>query len=310
MSYKPELLVTAASLEEISLLIEAGADAFVIGESRFGMRLPGEFSMDQIRAAKEIAGHKQVKIYVAVNNIMNNEVLESLDQYLKGLSDIGVDGLVFGDPSVVMAVRRLELQIPLHWNTEMTSTNYATANYWGKRGASRYVMARELNMEQIIDTREHTELQLQVQVHGMTNMYHSKRSLVQSYMDHQQTDNRIEDTSASRGLFLTEAERPGETYPIYEDSNGTHIMSSDDICMLETLNELMEVKIDSFKIEGLMKSPEYNAAVVNAYRKVIDTYLADPVNYQFEDEWLEPIKALQGENRELSFGFFFKEQVY
>jgi len=209
-----------------------------------------------------------------------------------------------------MAVRRIAPEMKLHWNAEMTSTNYSTANYWGKRGATRFVLARELNMEQIVEMKQHTDLEIQVQVHGMTNMYHSKRQLVQSYLDHRNDSNRLSDKSKERGLYLTESERPGETYPIYEDENGTHIMSSDDLCMLENLHELMDANIDSFKIEGMMKSTAYNEAVVKAYRLAIDTYAASPEQYEFQDEWLDPIKALQDDKRELSFGFFFKEQVY
>lgn len=310
MAYKPELLATAASIEELERLITAGADAFVIGEARYGMRLAGEFNKEMIAQAVKIAKPKGVRIYAALNNLMNNEAVDSLNAYVYSLAEAGVDAFVFGDPAVLMAARVHAPGMALHWNAEMTSTNYVTANYWGRRGATRYVLARELNMEQVIETASSTELEIQVQVHGMTNIYHSKRSLVDSYMEHQLEPDRLPQKDKDRGLYVMEAERQDERYPIYEDVNGTHIMSSDDICMVENLHELMEAGVSSFKIEGLMKSFEYNEIVVRSYRQAIDAYLADPAGYSFQEEWLEAIQEVQDPNRELSYGFFYKEQVY
>ncbi|WP_138752351.1 peptidase U32 family protein [Paenibacillus sinopodophylli] len=310
MAYKPELLATAASIEELEKLIAAGADAFVIGEARYGTRLAGEFNIQMIKEAIHLAKPKGVKIYAALNNLMDNEAAESLHTYVASLAEAGVDALVFGDPAVLMAARTHAPDMALHWNAEMTSTNYVTANYWGRRGATRYVLARELNMEQVVETTASTELEVQVQVHGMTNIYHSKRSLVENYLEHQSEPGRLPQKDKNRGLYVMEAERQDERYPIYEDLNGTHIMSSDDICMLENLHELMEAGVGSLKIEGIMKSIAYNETVVRSYRQAIDAYLADPAAYEFREEWLEAIGQIQDPNRELSYGFFYKEQVY
>ncbi|WP_139990928.1 peptidase U32 family protein [Paenibacillus paridis] len=310
MAYKPELLATAGSLEELERLIAAGADAFVIGEARYGMRLSGEFSKEMIAQAVEIAKPKGVRIYASLNNLMDNETADGLDDYVASLAEAGVDAIVFGDPAVLMAARQHAPGIALHWNAEMTSTNFVTAEYWGRRGATRFVLARELNMEQVIETAASTALETQVQVHGMTNIYHSKRSLVDSYMEHQSETDRLPRKDKDRGLYVMEAERQDERYPIFEDANGTHIMSSDDICMVENLHELMEAGVTSLKIEGIMKSIEYNETVVRAYRNAIDAYTANPDDYSFQEEWLEAIQQLQDPNRELSYGFFYKEQVY
>ncbi|MFD0618049.1 peptidase U32 family protein [Paenibacillus sp. GCM10027629] len=317
MSKKPELLVTAGSIPQLQKFIAAGADAVIIGEQKYGMRLPGEFKIENIREAVNIAKQAGVKIYVAVNNIMDNQLLEELPAYLAEVQQAGADAIVFGDPSVLMIVREAAPDLKLHWNAEMTSTNYRTAAYWAKRGAKRIVAARELNMEQVIEMKEHLpNMEVEVQVHGMTNIYHSKRNLVKSYMSHQNERNHAsedvhsQDVSKDRGLFLIEQERQDEKYPIYEDMNGTHIMSSDDICMIENIHELLEGQIDSLKIEGLMKSDVYNETVIRAYRQAIDAYIADPENYTFQDEWLEAIQQVQDPERELTFGFFFKEQVY
>lgn len=310
MTYKPELLATAATLEELERLMAAGADAFVIGEAKYGMRLAGEFDIGMIAEAVKLAKPKGVRIYAAMNNLMDNEALEGLPVYIAALSEAGVDAIVFGDPAVLMAARVHAPGIALHWNAEMTSTNYVTANYWGRRGATRYVLARELNMEQVAETVSNTELEVQVQVHGMTNIYHSKRSLVGSYMEHQDEPDRLPRMDMERSLYLMEAERMDERYPIFEDMNGTHMMSSDDICMIENLHELLEAGVYSLKVEGIMKSAAYNEIVIRAYRQAIDAYITDPAGYEFREEWLETIQAVQDPNRELSYGFFYKEQVY
>ena len=314
---KAELLCTASSLEELYRLADAGADAFIVGEAAFAMRMAGEFGIGSIREAAAAMKPRGIRIYAAVNNLIDNAMLPGLSSYIRELEQAGADAVVFGDPAVLMSVKSEAPGLGLHWNTEMTSTNYATANYWGRRGATRVVLARELNMEQILAFKQHCEIEVQVQVHGMTNIYHSKRNLVHSYLDHQEKSGRQAELQGEsdgpgkeRGLYLIETERPDERYPIYEDANGTHIMSADDICMLEGLHELLEGGVDAVKIEGLLKPVAYNEAVVRAYRQAMDAYYADPAGYAFRDEWLDPIQALQDPHRELSFGFFYKEQVY
>lgn len=310
MSYIPELLVTAASLEECEQLLEAGATALLIGEAKFGSRLAGQFNLEMIEQAVKLAHQKGAKLYVSMNNLIDNATVNELPSYISSINSFGVDAIVYGDPAVLMAAREHAPAMKLHWNAEMTSTNYATADYWARRGATRYVLARELNMEQIIEIKQNSKLEIQVQVHGMTAIYHSKRSLVQSYAEHHRQQADYAKLQQASGLYLMENDRPDERFPIFEDEYGTHIMSSDDICMLENLHELLEVKINSFKIEGILKSTEYNVAVVKAYRAVIDAYLADPENYTFDESLLDSIRELQDPGRELSFGFFFKEQVY
>jgi putative protease len=307
---KPELLVTAGSIQELRQLIGAGADAVCIGHARYGMRLPGGFDLEELRQAIEAAHSQAAKVYIMMNNIMQNEILAELPDYLKQLQIFGADAVVFGDPALLLAARQAEVSLPLHWNPEMTATNYASANYWAGKGAARVVVARELNMEQILDMKRNAVMEVQVQVHGMTNIFHSKRNMVSNYRAHQGQNYSTDQFALEQGLFLVEEERKDGKFPIFEDENGTHIMSSEDICMLENLHELMEGNIDSFKIEGLQKSVGYNEAVVRAYRKVIDVYMANPMEYNFDPAWLEPIEQLQPQDRPLSFGFFYKEQVY
>ncbi|MGG3456570.1 putative protease YhbU precursor [compost metagenome] len=311
MSKKPELLVPAGSLEELKRYFAAGADAAIIGEAKYGMRLPGEMTTRDIAAAVQVAREYGAKIYVSLNNLMTNALLDGLSDYVKQVAECGVDAIEFGDPSVLQTVRKVAPQLKLHWNAEMTSTNYATANYWGSKGASRVVLARELNMDEITAMPPSLNIEAEVQVHGMTNIYHSKRSLVQSYMTHQGRPVAPgSDLGLNRGLFLVEAERPDEKFPIFEDANGTHIMSSDDICILEDLHMLMASGVDSFKIETMLKSAAYNEIVITSYRKAIEAYFSDPEGYEFDESWMDAIREVQDPERELTFGFFYKEQVY
>lgn len=310
MKYNPELLVTAGDTMQVTKLIEAGATAILVGEAKYASRLTGEFTLDMIADVIADVHKRGAKLYVSMNNMMDNKTVALLPEYLKKLVELKVDAVVYGDPSVLMAARVHAPNMKLHWNAEMTSTNYKTAEYWAKRGTSRYVTARELNMDEIIDTKQKSDIELEVQVHGMTAIYHSKRHLLTSYENYQLNKTELKSIAGEKNLYLMEDDRPEERFPIYEDQYGTHVMSSDDICMLENLHELLEIKVDSFKIEGIFKSLDYNVAAVKAYRTVIDAYLADADNYTFNDAWLDEIKALQDPNRELSFGFFFKEQVY
>lgn len=310
MRNKPELLASAGSLEQCKKWFEAGADAVEVGEDRFGVRLPGNMSLSAIEELMTVARTLDKKVYISVNNVFANDDMEELESYLKQLVALQVDGVIFGDPAVIMILEDLGASIPLHWNAEMTSTNYATAQYWGDRGATRFVAARELNMEEIHDIARRLKMELQVQVHGITNIYHSRRSLVESYMQHQDKRERLGATDKDGGLYLIEQERQDEHYPVYEDRNGTHIMSGEDISLLEVLDELLEVDLDSLKIETLLKTDEYNEAAIKSYRQALDAYYADPEGYAFDEAWIESIRKLQPPNRELGFGFMFKELVY
>ncbi|TDF97697.1 peptidase U32 family protein [Paenibacillus piri] len=307
----PELNISAGTVSEAKRYIEAGADAVSVGEHRFGMRLPGSISLEELGGLIPWAHERGAKVYVIVNKIMDNELLPALPDYLRNVQQLGADALVFGDPAVLIAVRHAAPGMKLHWNAEMTSTNYETAGYWGSKGAVRVVLARELNMDETLDIkRKLTSMEVQVQVHGVTNIYHSKRSLVTNYEAHQGRAAQKLDKGLDQGLFLIEQERKDERYPVYEDENGTHIMSSDDMCMVENLHELIEGQVDSLKIEALLKSVEYNETVVRSYRQAIDAYIRDPEHYEFQEQWLDAIRELQDPRRELSYGFFYKEQVY
>lgn len=308
---KPELLLTPQSVEHVVALLDAGADAFVLGEQKFGLRLAGDFTVAQVEEATKIIHAAGKKVYVAVNAIFHNDRLDELDIYLKDMQRIGVDALLFGDPAVIMAVRELGVTIPLHWNPETIATNWFQVNYWGERGSKRAVLARELSVDEVIEIKENTKHEIEVQVHGMTCMFQSKRSLLGNYFLYRDEAMEIENRKENKNMFLHDKERKNK-YPIYEDMNGTHIFSPNDMCIIEELNELFEAGIDSMKIDGVLHSFDYVVKVTSLYRQAIDAYF-DQGEDAYEDiksELFEQVEAIQPALRPLDTGFIFKETVY
>jgi len=308
---KPELLVTPQSIEHITALLEAGADAFVIGEQKFGLRLAGDFTVAQVEEATKLIHAAGKKVYVAVNALFHNDRLDALDDYLVQMQRIGVDALLFGDPAVIIAVRENNVTIPLHWNPETTATNYFQVNYWGERGSKRAVLARELSVDEVIEIKENTKHEIEVQVHGMTCMFQSKRSLLGNYFLYRDEAMEIENRKENKNMFLHDKERKNK-YPIYEDMNGTHIFSPNDMCIIEELNELFEAGIDSLKIDGVLQTFDYTVTVTKLYRQAIDTYFdqGEDAYDDIKSELFEQIEAIQPALRPLDTGFIYKETVY
>ncbi|WP_391116139.1 peptidase U32 family protein [Psychrobacillus sp. L3] len=307
---KTELLVTPTSINHMKELIQAGADAFLVGEQFFGLRLAGEFSVEDIEVATKLTKAHNKKIYVAMNGLFHNDKVELLAPYIQKMQKIGVDAIVFGDPSVIIARREAEVAIPLHWNTEQTATNYFTANYWGQRGATRAVLARELSLDEIVEVKENAEVQIEVQVHGMTCIFQSKRALLGNYFLFQDKAMEVENRSKNNNMFLHDKERSNK-YPIYEDQNGTHIFSPNDMCMIDELDELLDAEIDSLKIDGVLHDPAYITAITGYYRQAIDAFYDSRSAYKdIKKELYKKIEEIQPPLRPLDTGFFFKETVY
>ncbi len=307
---KPELLVTPLTVDDILPLAEAGADAFVVGEQRYGLRLAGEFNRENVQKAIELAHSKGKKVYVAMNAIFHNDKIAELGDYIQFAAKSKADAIIFGDPAVLLTAREVAPEMKLHWNTETTGTNWFTCNYWGTKGAKRSVLAREINMDAIVEIKERAEVEIEVQVHGMSCMFQSKRSLLGNYYEYQGKVMEIENRKMEKNMFLHDKERENK-YPIFEDENGTHIMSPNDICIIDELQDMLEAGVDSFKIDGILKSREYILAVTKAYREAIDLFTEDPDTYEDKkDELLTAIEDIQPANRPLDTGFFFKETVY
>lgn len=307
-----ELLVTPKSLSHIETLIEKGADAFVIGEEKFGLRLAGEFNREDMKKAVEIIHHAGKKAYAAVNGIFHNYHIPALEDYIAFLHEIRVDRIIFGDPAVVMIVKQQDNPIPLNWNAETLVTNHFQCNYWGRRGAKRAVLARELSLEEILNIKANSDVEIEVQVHGMTCMFQSKRMLLGNYYTFQDRQMKIQRNGAlSESQLLLYDEERDNKYPVFEDYNGTHIMSPNDICLIEALEPLFEAGVDSLKIDGVLQTETYINVATEQYREAIDLYEEDPEAYEDEKFMLvDPIEAIQPEHRPFDEGFYYKQTVY
>ncbi len=302
----PELLVTPRSMEHISELADAGANAVIIGEQQYGLRLAGEFSTEQVREAISLAHKKNMKAYVAMNAIFHNDKIKSLEDYIQTIKSFNADAIIFGDPAVLMMARPFSL----HWSAETIATNWYTCNYWGRKGAKRAVLAREISMEAIIETKQQANVEIEVQVYGPTCMFQSKRSLIGNYFEYQGSVMEIENRKQERGMLLHDKERDNK-YPIFEDVNGTHIMSPNDMCIIDELEEMIDAGIDSFKIDGVLHTEDYITEITKKYRHAIDLCIHNREQYnQSKGKLLAEIKEIQPKQRPLDTGFFFKETVY
>ncbi|WP_210141385.1 peptidase U32 family protein [Staphylococcus sp. GDY8P185P] len=305
-----ELLVTPKSVKHIETLIEKGVDAFVIGEQRFGLRLAGEFKREALIEAVELIHNHGKKAYVAVNGIFHNYHLNALKSYIDFLHEVSVDRIIFGDPAVVMYVNEQPNPIPLNWDAEALVTNYFQCNYWGKKGAQRAQLARELSLDEILNIKQNADVEIEVQVHGMTCMFQSKRMLLGNYFTFQERQMKIQRNKEANELLLYDEERDNK-YPVFEDYNGTHIMSPNDICLIEELDQLLAANIDAFKIDGVLQTEEYINVCTEQYREAIDLFKEDPETYDDEKFMLvDPIEAIQPEHRPFDEGFLYKQTVY
>ncbi|MGL4335993.1 MAG: peptidase U32 family protein [Turicibacter sp.] len=306
---KPELVVTPKRLQDIQELIEAGADAFILGEEQFGLRLAGDFDLSTLEEAIKLIKQSNKKAYVAINALFPNSEIDDLRHYLKAISKMPIDALRFSDPGAYMIAKEEVPEIPLHWSSETLGTNYFTANYWYERGVIRTVLAPELVKESVLDIKSHSMGEIEVLVHGAICMFHSRRELIGNYLKFK--DQIVEKLQTQdQGFILFDPER-NLYYPIYEDTQGTHIFNGTDTCMVDDLTELMNGSIDSFRIDAILKTPEYLLYVTKAYRMAIDTALTDEDRYhQIGRALYKKIEEVQPEYRNLDRGFFYKPSIY
>lgn len=302
-----ELLVPASSLEVLKIAALYGANAVYIGGEAFGLRAKAKnFSMAQIAEGIAFAHSHGVKVYITANILAHNEDLEGVRAYFLELRELKPDALIISDPGVFSIAKEVCPEIDRHVSTQANNTNYETYRFWWEQGASRVVSARELSLSEIREIRAHipAEMEIETFVHGAMCISYSGRCLLSSYFTGRDA-NRGECTHPCRWKYaLVEEKRPGEYLPVYENERGTYIFNSKDLCMIGHIPELIDAGIDSFKIEGRMKTALYVATVARTYRKAIDDYLVSPNLYQKNLSWyLEQISNCT--YRQFTTGFFF-----
>lgn len=308
---RPELLIPASSLEVLKIAVIFGADAVYIGGEAFGLRAKAKnFSMEEIREGIRFAHAHDVKVYITANILAHNGDLDGVREYFTELHqfdpDEKPDALIISDPGVFMIAKEVCPEIERHVSTQANNTNYGTYRFWHEQGAKRVVSARELSLEEIKEIRANIpdDLEIETFIHGAMCISYSGRCLLSNYFTGRDA-NQGACTHPCRWKYsIVEETRPGEYMPVYENERGTYIFNSKDLCMIEHIPELMESGIDSFKIEGRMKTALYVATVARTYRKAIDDYKESPKLYQENLPWyLEQIKSCT--YRQFTTGFFF-----
>ncbi|MDI3548411.1 MAG: family peptidase [Halanaerobiales bacterium] len=301
---KPELLSPAGNLEKLKLAILYGADAVYCGGHNYGLREGADnFTLEELVEGTEFAHQHGGRIYITVNMIPHNDDLVGLDEYLHQLEEIGVDALIISDPGIISILKQEGIQLPLHLSTQANAVNWASVRFWAEQGVERVILARELSKDEIIEIRKKTDISLEMFIHGSMCISYSGRCLLSNYMANRDANRGRCAHSCRWKYYLVEEKRPGEYYPVFEDEQGTYIMNSRDLCLIEHIPEVVETGVDSLKIEGRMKSLHYVATVTAVYRQAIDSYFKDPTSYQFKPEWLEELKKVS--HRDYTTGFFF-----
>ena len=304
---KPELLLPAGNLDTLKTAVIYGADAVYIGGEAFSLRAKADnFDKESMTEAIAFAHERGVKVYVTVNIFAHNYDLPGAESYLKELSGIRPDALIVSDPGLFMMAKRLAPGIDLHVSTQMNTTNYESYLFWHELGAKRVVNARELSLKELKEIRERIpeDMEMESFVHGAMCISYSGRCLLSAYMTGRSA-NRGACTHPCRWNYaVVEEKRPGEVFPVEENERGTYIFNSKDLCMIEHIPELIACGIDSFKVEGRMKTQLYVASVARVYRKAIDDCLKDPVLYEQNlPLYREEIRKCT--YREYTTGFYF-----
>ncbi len=303
---KIELLAPVGDKERLEAAVHFGADAVYFGGKKFGLRaFASNFEELQIKDAVEYCHARDVKVYVTVNILAHNEDFEGMVEYLKSLDEIGVDGVIVSDLGIASLVKKYT-NLELHVSTQANVTNIYSAKVWVELGAKRLVLARELNIDEIKQIKEYVgnDIDIECFCHGAMCISYSGRCLLSNYFLGRDS-NRGQCAQPCRWKYSIQPLNDQnndlvDKYPIEEDSRGTYILNSKDMCLIEHVKELSEAGINSFKVEGRMKSTYYVATVINAYRRAIDNYLN---NKEKDFDYIEELKKTS--NRSFTAGFYF-----
>ena len=302
-----ELLIPAGSLDVLKTAVIYGADAVYLGGEAFGLRAKAKnFTNEEIKEGIAFAHERGVKVYITANILAHNDDLAGVEQYFEELKDIRPDALIISDPGVFAIAKRVLPAMELHVSTQANNTNYGTYLFWHQLGAKRVVSARELSLQEIREIRAHIPEDMQIEsfIHGAMCISYSGRCLLSNFLVGRDA-NQGACTHPCRWKYsVVEETRPGEYMPVYENERGTYIFNSKDLCMIEHIPELVDAGIDSFKIEGRMKTALYVATVARTYRKAIDDYKKDPELYRKNMEWYKE-EIGKCTYREFTTGFYF-----
>lgn len=298
---RPELLAPAGNLEKLKFAIHYGADAVYIGGQQYGLRSNADnFTFEEMREGVQFANKYGAKVFVATNIYAHNEDLDGIEDYLKNLEDAGISAIIAADPVIIETAQRVAPKLEVHLSTQQSVLNWSTVQFWKEEGLPRVVLARETSFEEIEEMKKHVDIEIEAFVHGAMCSSFSGRCVL---------SNHFTDRDSNRGGCCQSCRWKYDLFVdgdlVNNDDDTPFAMSSKDLCMIEHIPDLIECGIDSFKVEGRMKSIHYVATVINAYRQAIDAYFEDPEGYELKPELLEEVN--KAANRPLNTGFFIDE---
>lgn len=313
---KPELLAPGGSLEKLKTAIEYGADAVYVGGEAFSLRAQAEnFTVEELKEGIEFAHSRGKKVHLTANIIPHNADIAEFENYIEEIRPLGLDAILVADPGIFDIVRKKAPELPIHISTQANNVNYRSAAFWHSLGAERVVLAREMSLGEIAEIRAKapSDLEIEAFVHGAMCISYSGRCLLSNYMTARDANRGACAHPCRWNYALVEQTRPGEYMPIVENERGSFIFNSKDLCMIEHIPELVKSGIDSFKIEGRIKTAYYLATVVKAYREEIDRYFDDPEGYEFDKKQLAELCKVS--HRPYTTGFYYSKpggeaQVY
>lgn len=323
---KPELLAPGGSLEKLKFAIHYGADAVYIGGQKYGLRSNADnFTFEEMREAVEFADRYGAKVFVAANIYAHNEDVAGIEDYLRNLQDVGIAAIIVADPAIIETCKRAAPKLEIHLSTQQSTVNWQAVQFWKEENVHRVVLGREATMEEILEIKRNVDIEIETFIHGAMCSSYSGRCVLSNHFTDRDSNrggccqscrwkyDLFEDGDVEIEQIVTEREaasdrtlkkfKEGMTgIPLFRGED-PFMMSAKDLCMIEHIPEMIRSGVESFKIEGRMKSIHYVATVVNAYRQAIDAYYADPEGYELKEEWLREI--YKAANRPLNTGFFF-----
>lgn len=300
---RPELLAPAGNLEKLQFAVRYGADAVYFGGEAYGLRaFADNFSPAEMDEGINFAHAHGARAYATVNIFTHNADLPGLPAYLERLAAAGVDGIILSDPGIFSLVRQTLPAMDIHISTQANTTNWAAVRFWAEQGAKRVILAREMSLAEIAETRHCTDLELEAFVHGAMCLSYSGRCYLSQYLTGRDANQGYCAQACRWKYHLVEEKRPGRYFPVAEDERGAYIMNAKDLCMIEHIPALLAAGLDCLKIEGRMKSVNYVATVTRVYRQAIDAYWNDPAAYRFDPAWLAELQ--KASHREFSTGFY------
>ena len=311
---KPELLAPAGNLEKLKIAVHYGADAVFLGGQEYGLRSNADnFTIEEIKEGVDFANRYGAKIYVTTNIIAHDENIDGLEEYLMALESTGATGIIVADPLIIETCKRVAPRLEIHLSTQQSLSNVKAVEYWKSEGLERVVLARETSAEEIKEMKEKVDIEIEAFIHGAMCIAYSGRCTLSNHMTARDSNRGGCCQSCRWDYDLLTVEPDGDLDVAYDGDVTPFAMSPKDLKLIESIPKMIDIGVDSLKIEGRMKSIHYIATVVSVYRKVIDAYCADPENFKIDPAWLVELDKCA--NRDTAPAFFegvpgFEEQMF